>query len=237
MPKPTLALSDESTAGPYVTGGIVRLPTGNVAAALEAITVAKEKHGVAADARIHCRILFHPDARRKSAFKHLRVDDIHELLVECVLRLNSLGASWWGAWADQRAYPKELQLVDGERFAVSTKHLAGLVCFAALSSMEHRVAAEYDLAFDPDPTKIDWGLVRRQQATHFARVHPNAIELADPHKSLLQMADVAAHTLAQSQLALLEPGNRKAKRFPVLLKRMSMEIARFAYEPPSNVGK
>jgi hypothetical protein len=232
MSKPALALSDESTAGPYVTGGIMRLPTRNVAGALEAITAAKGKRGVAADARIHCRMLFHPDARRKSAFKHLKVDDIHELLVECVLRLKSLGASWWGAWADQRAYPKELQLVDGQRFAVSTKHIAGLVCFAALSSMEHGVAGDYDFAFDPDPTKIDWGLVRRQQATHFARVHPNAIELADAHKSLLQMADVAAYTLAQSQLALLEPGNRKAKRFPALLNSMSMGISEFAYALP-----
>src|SRR5262249_34432624 len=173
MPKAALALSDESTAGPYVTGGIMRLPSQNVAGASKAIAAAKEKHNVPADARIHCRILFHAVARRKSAFKHLTVDDIHELLVECVQRLNNLGASWWGAWVDQRAYPKELQLLEGERFAVGSKHLAGLVCFAALSSMEQRVASDYDFAFDPDVTKIDWGLSigsKRRTSREFIRM-------------------------------------------------------------------
>jgi hypothetical protein len=67
------------------------------------------------------------------------------------------------------------------------------------------------------PTKIDWGLARRMQAAHFARVHPNAIQLPDAHKSLLEMADVAAYALAQSKLAALEPHNRKPDNFQTCL--------------------
>ena len=92
---------------------------------------------------------------------------------------------------------------------------------------------DFDLAFDPDRTKIDWGLVQRMQATHFARVHPNAIQLPDAHKPLLEMADVAAYALAQSRLAALEPNNRKPRQFSDLPTLMRMNVIEFAYRPPS----
>ena len=100
-------------------------------------------------------------------------------------------------------------------------------CFGALAPLN--AAPTYQLAFDPDPTRIDWGLIRRQQATHFSRTHPNAIELPEVHKPLLEMADIAAYTAAQSLLADREPGNRKARRFPPLLRLMAMKLVKFAY--------
>jgi hypothetical protein len=87
------------------------------------------------------------------------------------------------------------------------------------------------LAFDPDPTKIDWGLAKRTQATHFARTHPQAITLPEVHKPLLEMADVAAYTVAQSLLADLNPKDKKARHFPAILKLMNMRSSRFAYTP------
>jgi hypothetical protein len=70
------------------------------------------------------------------------------------------------------------------------------------------------MAYDVDRTKIDWGLANRMQASHFARTHSNATGLTDDQRSLLELADVAAYTLAQSLLADLQPNNRKARRFP-----------------------
>lgn len=72
------------------------------------------------------------------------------------------------------------------------------------------------------------------QGTHFARVHPNAIQLPDALKPLLEMADVAAYALAQSKLAVLEPNNRKPRQFSDLPTRMGMNVLEFAYRPPSS---
>jgi hypothetical protein len=226
--KAALVLADESTAGPYVTGGAVRLPLAAADAAVKVMSKVKEGFGVPAEAVIHCRVIFHPDARRKSPFKGLIVDDLHEMLLQCTARMNGIGASWWGAWIDSRRYPKDLRLW-GKPFPVTTKHLTGLALIAAVSAMPD----DFDLAFNPDPTKIDWGLVQRQQATHFARVHPNAIELSEVHRPLLEMADVAAYALAQSRLAALQPDNRKPRRFLPLIDQMSMRTAEMFYTPPT----
>jgi hypothetical protein len=231
--KAALVVSDESSAGRYITGGVMRLPSANLDAAANALSNAKRQIGVGPDAELHCRVMFHPDARRKSPFKKLTSNDLHQLVRECVAQMNTLGASWCGAWVDQTRYPQQLQLVDGKPFAVTPKHLAGLVCFVALMGMIEHNKEDFDLAFDPDPTKIDWGLVQRTQATHFARVYPNTIQLPDAHKPLLEMADVAAYALAQSRLAALEPNNRKLRQFSDLPIRMGMNVVEFAYAPPS----
>lgn len=69
--KAALVVSDESSAGPYVTGGLMRLPSVNLDAAAHALSNEKGKVGIAPDAKIHCRVMFHPDARRRSPFKNL----------------------------------------------------------------------------------------------------------------------------------------------------------------------
>jgi hypothetical protein len=226
-----LVLADESSAGPFVTGGALRLPAARVDDAVRTLAEIKANHGLPEGARIHCRILFAGDARRKSPFKALTPDDVHELLKECVIRMLTLGGTWWGAWVNKTTYPRHLQIKDGKPFAIMDKHLAGMVAFGALVMMEHFVGPEYRLGFDPDPTKIDWGMMRRTQATHFARIHSNVADLPDEHKPLLEMADVAAYTLVQSLMADFAPGNRKAARFPELLKLTAMRSSEFAYTP------
>jgi hypothetical protein len=85
--------------------------------------------------------------------------------------------------------------------------------------IEHTVGTSYRLAFDPDPTKIDWGLASKTQATHFSRINSQAMVLPDAHKPLLEMADVAAYTLAQSLVAETRGSSatdRKARHSPNL---------------------
>jgi hypothetical protein len=226
-----LVLADESTAGPFVTGGLLRLPANQVDAAVAAIAKVKTNRGISTDAEIHCSVLFHGDKRRKSSFNALSSDNCGELVVDCVNAMNELGGTWWGSWVDRDAYPTDLQLIEGQRFRVESKHLAGLVVYGALVCVQHHVGSEYQLAFDPDPTKIDWGLAQRMQATHFARTHPQAVKLPDAKIPLLEMADVAAYTVAQSLLADMDPNNRGARRFPAILKLMEMRSSRLAYTP------
>jgi hypothetical protein len=227
------ALADESATGPFVTGGVLRLPASNVDGAVAALREIKRRRGIAADAKIHCRILFAGNARLKSPFKRLSWQECHVMLSECVDAMLQLDGSWWGSWADRDFYPSELQLVQGERFTVTSKHLAGICVFTALVNMSHFMGAEYRLAFDPDPTKIDWGLVNRTQATHFARTHPQATNLVGDRRSLLDMADIGSYTLAQSLLVSYAPPTLKPSHmpFPDLLKRMQMRSCQFAYPP------
>jgi hypothetical protein len=56
--KAGLVVSDESNAGPYVTGGVMRLPSVNLDAAAQALSNAKRDVGVPPDAKIHCRVFF-----------------------------------------------------------------------------------------------------------------------------------------------------------------------------------
>lgn len=96
--------------------------------------------------------------------------------------------------------------------------------------MQHYQGAEYELAFDTDRTKIDWGLARLQ-ATHFARVHSNAIALPLDQARLLDMADICAYASAQALLASNNRYNKKTIRFVNLVQAMKIRTAEFSYQP------
>lgn len=226
-----LILADESVIDRFVCGGVLRLPSDKIDDAVASLAETKISIGVDAEAEIHCRILFQADARSRSQFKALAPDRCIELVTACVDAMNAIGGTWFGCWVDRDSYPTELQLVEGVKFRVEAKHLAGIVVQGALQCVKHHVGADYRLAFDPDPTKIDWGLAARLQATHFARTHPQAITLPGAQKSLLEMADIAAYTIIQSLAADLAPNNRKAQNFPAILKRMQMRTSHLTYSP------
>jgi len=240
MPLPTrktdqnLILADESTAGPFVIGGTLKMPPTGITAALQAIRKIKIDRGIAPEAKLHCRVLFGGSARLKSPFKHLDVKGCHEILSSCVDEMNNLGASWFGVYCNASEYPNELRLVDGQTFAVSAKHVAALTVNAALLLAEGPTPSDYQFAFDPDPSMIDWGLAARTQATHFSRTHPAAIELTASERPLIDMADIAAYALAQTVLAKHSPPEVPKwwrEQFPPLLERMKMQTAHFDYRP------
>ena len=81
-----LIFADESTAGSFVTAGLFRLPSPMLDEALKQIGLAKQARGVPSTTQIHCRILFHPDAKRKSEFAHVGTSEIDQLLMELVFQ-------------------------------------------------------------------------------------------------------------------------------------------------------
>ena len=103
--------------------------------------------------------------------------------------------------------------------------------FAALTNMEHFKGPAYRLVFDSDSTKIDWGLANRVQATHFARIHSQCIALSSQQLILLEMADIAAYTLAQAKHCEGRPEDRKGRRYRRLAAMMLMKSAEFAWLP------
>jgi hypothetical protein len=166
-------------------------------------------------------------------FKNLSVTDCNDLLAECVNGMGALEARWTGCYVNAQAYPSQLRLLEGATFEVSKKHLAGLVLVSSLTQMDRIAGPDYQLAFDPNATQLDWGLVSRMQATHFTRIDPRSIKLPKDHASLLDMADIAAYTLAQSLLCSAEPETRKHwhRAFPDLLRKTGMHTAEFFYRP------
>jgi hypothetical protein len=228
-----LVLSDESTGGPFVVGAAVWFPRSNVPAAVNSLRKIKFSRGVAPEAKIHCRELFAGSARLKSPFKNLSVTDCNGLLAECVHAMSVLGARWTGCYVNAEAYPSQLRLLEGSTFDVSKKHLAGLVLMGTLMEMDRIADPDYQLAFDPDSTQVDWGLAQRMQATHFTRIDPRSVKLSEDQARLLDMADVGAYTLVQSLLCSAEPETRKHwhQPFPILLKKMGMHTAEFSYRP------
>jgi hypothetical protein len=155
------------------------------------------------------------------------------MLSECVDTMLRNGGQWTGCYVHADTYPKELRLLEGVTYPVTTKHLAAFVTTGAIEVMERTTDSDFQLAFDPDPSKVDWGLLNRMQATHFARVNARAIVLDPEEQCLLEMADIAAYTLAQSLLCQYAPRSRKPwhPAFTALLLRMQMRTAEFSYKP------
>lgn len=211
------------------------LPGDKIESALQARRDVLSKWNVAPDAKVHCRELFAGHARLRSPFKNLTVDDSHSLLAECVSAMHAHGGRWAGAYVNAKLYPKELRLLEGETFAVTTKHLAGLISVAACTELEDAAGPDYQLAFDPDSTRIDWGLTRRMQATHFTRVDPRAIQLELPYLRLLDMADIGAYVLSQYILCKVSRETRKPwhLKFEDLFAAINMRTAEMSYRPNS----
>jgi hypothetical protein len=233
-----LVLADESAVGSFVTSGLLRLPGDGIRKASDCILSIKIRNQIPPDTRLHCRVMFAPHSKKNSDFRHLKVDELHQLLLDCVYQMNLLGASWWGAFVDKTKYPKTLRSsIEGKPFEVTNKHLAGLVFSAGIFNMEHALGTDYQLAFDPDPTKIDWGFVKSVQATHFARINERATKLDNLNLSLLEMADIAAYALAQGKEHEHEPGNRKGRRYLNLARAMPMRAAEFQWMPEDSHPK
>ena len=228
-----LVLADESSGHSFVAGGTLLLPADAIVDAIQSVDAIKKRRGIPTQAKIHCRELFAGSARLKSPFKHFGVDDCHALLAECVDAMLSHNGRWFGCYINADTYPTELRLIQGTTFAVTKKHLTGLAMAIAIVTTGRITSEEFQLAFDPDPSKVDWGLANRLQATHFARTDNRSISLSSKERCLLDMADVAAYVLAQSILCQSSPLDRKHWHlpFPDLLKRMQMRTAEFAYRP------
>lgn len=164
----------------------------------------------------------------------MNTNELHGLLAQCIEGINKIGGSWWGGYVNRKEYPQSLQLVDGLPFKVTINHLSGIVFGVATTAMEHQRGAEYRLAYDPDRTKIDWGLANRLQATHFARIHSNVVSLPAQQTPLLELADVAAYTLVQKLIAKSKPNHRKARRFLEHANAMQISAAALKWKPPEH---
>lgn len=228
---------DESTAGPFVTVGGMALRTESLPEAAVRLQAVKASRSVPIDASLHCRLLFHPEGRRKTALKGFPPEEIDRLLINCVAELRSLGASFFGVWVDREQYPRSLRLFEGEVFQVTEKHLAGILSLPLFIAVEQALGPNFSVIYDPDRTPIDWGVAKRQQASHFVRIMENAKPpVSEQDRALLDMADVAAYALSHARLAAKQPGNRKLRRFSGYMNMLSPNVNQLIFDtdrPPA----
>jgi hypothetical protein len=175
------------------------------------------------------------NARLISPFKNLSVTDCNDLLAECVNGMGALEARWTGCYVNAQAYPSQLRLLEGAKFEVSKKHLAGLVLVSSLTQMDRIAGPDYQLAFDPDATQVDWGLVSqcRLRTSRALILDPSSCLRTTPAFWIWRTSRLTAYTLAESLLCSAEPETRKHwhRAFPDLLRKTGMHTADFFYRP------
>ncbi len=225
---------DESTALPYVTAAVVVLSEAQVLRASSALATIKQNVGVSHNAKIHCRELFAGHARLKGPFRKLSTTDVQRLLHDCVVTTTTVGARFSLASVDMSRYPTKLRLLDGEEFAVGSKHVAGFLMTTALMNAADAFGANENAFFyDQDSTKIDWGLAARMRADHFSRAHPQALNsaLTPERRALLDVADIAAYSFGRV-LSGAETGRRGTGYFRELVDFMNASKVKLTWEPP-----
>lgn len=229
MPNPVVA-ADESTSGHFVTCGMLWIPPDRIEECLERLRGAKRSHGVPEAAEIHCRRLFNHHARAKSAFRQMSIADIVNLISDCVNGMSALGVRWFGMWCDKSKYPSTFRMLEGTDFVVTDKHIAGLLMGACVFQVEDAAGAAFDLIYDRDPTRIDWGMPAKMQATHFARVSAHAV-CRPECAAFLEMADVAAHLLAKAKSATEQGDVLRFQQLLTIYNSMQMSVASFSWRP------
>jgi hypothetical protein len=89
---------------------------------------------------------------------------------------------------------------------------------------------DYDLVYDADPTLIDWGLLARTQATHFARISAHTIQEPE-YLAFLELADVAAYFLARVKKAGSQPNPSRQDQLAAIFNSMTMTTVNLSWRP------
>lgn len=204
------AYGDDSVVNDVAVFGLVVVPTPGVPAIEGILQLVKAAARVPADAELHCRVLFHPDARRKSPWAHLSDEDVWAA-IEAVPRLfGRFGLGFHVGVVRKGLAPKELEDADGvPGMPLGDKQLLWFAFSSALLDLDVRPGFDRTrLWIDPDRTKVPF-VGRRRQMRHvlgmkmFSNISGSTRQLqAEPiagsKPPLLQVADVLAYTAAQA---------------------------------------
>jgi hypothetical protein len=85
------AFGDESCGTEYVAYGTLLLEDHQRTDAEDILAKIKLSYGGNPDCRLHCRELFSGDARRKTPWSHLSIDDVFKLYTDLMTELVSVG--------------------------------------------------------------------------------------------------------------------------------------------------
>lgn len=199
-------------------------PADRVAPAEASVAEHLERVGVSAGTRIHCREIFHAEARARSPWAHVHPSDIESMLERLCTDLKALGDQPLVMTLDLASWPRELSLPDGRPWTFDEKSIATTAYQYAFGVLGHKYPnAKVRLWIDPEKTKIPWAAGRRKAESirrvfidrgHGAEPYELVPDIEDsPKPILIDVADIYAYTAAHARTS---SGGRKNAWFQSL---------------------
>ncbi len=247
------AFGDESCGQEYVTYGVLLVHENQRSIAEKILGDVKASFGGEPDHRLHCRQLFAGDARNKTPWARLRMEDVFELYSALMDQLRSVGLRRLVTIARKSEFPDTLpamrmQHVDPssgvppiwtKEIRFGDKQIAAHCAQGTIAPLSKNPGLE-NVRFwaDPDSTLIDWyhgkrmatktidGFVGIAESEEPARI--NVMPIADAKPSLLEVADCIAYVAQRSRTNTLSPNGR---RFRSLHQVIAPEEIKFAVAP------
>jgi hypothetical protein len=246
------AYGDESIGPEIVTYATVLIPEDKATAVSAIIDATKAVHGKPGE-RLHSRILFSGDQRKKSAWAHLSMADVFALYEALFTALDKLGLRKIVTFAIKKDFPDELPSgpwqsadpnlvgpmpwMNGHSF--SDKHIASFCARGTMIPLSKWPGLERVRFWpDPDSTLIEWSNGRRQfsgSVGGFINVGPGrngqieVMSIQGSKPPFLEIADAMAYVAQRSQGA--GHSNPNERRFKSLHRQIHPEIVRFQVGP------
>lgn len=231
------AFGDESAGLAFVAYGTVLVPTQNIEEIETRIAKVKAEYGGSPADTLHCRVMFAPDARRKSVWSRLTMDDVFALYSCLITEVKPRIVRTIVALANKNELPDE---IPGGSWEHSDKDFIGpmewapawpfrdkqIACFCAQGTMIpiSKWPGFDAVTFwpDPDSTLIEFSGGRRQfnqmlggYIDHGHGEQPEKIKVSCSQCAkppLLQIADLVAYVSQRAAKAKLSPLDLKFRK-------------------------
>jgi hypothetical protein len=252
------AFGDESCGSKFVAYGILVVSEDQKAAAEQIIDEVKQEFGGSPSRRLHCRQLFAGNARNKSPWAHLSMNDVFHLYEMLISGLNGVADRRLVTIARVADFPERLPSMPMQHIDAAAGHPPKwtkdmefrekqIAAFCAQGTMiplsKNPGLDQVRFWADPDTTIIDW-LDTRRQATRaiggFVDIGPGKeppqIKVMPIHSEkpkLLEIADVIAYAAQRAMSGGWELNDRRFKRLHELI---GAGVVRFAVAPDGGFG-
>jgi hypothetical protein len=252
------AYGDESAGKAFVAYGTVLVRTDCRDSLDQRIAKLKIDYGASATDALHCRVLFAPDARRKSVWSKLSMDDVFSLYSDLVAAVKPSIARAIVALANKAELPEQ---IPGGPWQHEDKDFIGpmhwapswpfrdkqIACLCAQGTMIpiSKWPGLDAVTFwpDPDSTLIEFGGGRQQFGRllsgfidHGGGQEPPRIEVSYSEvgkPTLLQLADLVAYAAQRAAAAKHDPVDQKFKK---LNEAIGAERVRLGTAPDGGIG-
>jgi hypothetical protein len=255
---PFQAYGDESAGQHFVSYATVLVPTASLEEIEAKIAELKISYGASAADSLHCRVLFAPDARRKSAWSAFTMDDVFALYSELVEAVKPNIVRAIVALANKAELPKE---IPGGQWEHKDENFVGPMPWAPSWPFREKQIASFcaqgtmvpiskwpgldAVTFwpDPDSTLIEFSGGRRKFSRmlagyidHGGGGEPSKIDVSYNQSAkpiLLQLAGLIAYVAQRAAGAKLTPVDRKFKK---LNDAIGAEKLRLGTAPDGGLG-
>lgn len=238
MPDSIHAFLDDSITEEGIACAAAVFPSERLQDAESALRTAKERVGVQVDAKIHCRILFAGDARRRTPWENVRSDDIYAMAQHLCDALKPIGLQPVVCLIDRALIQPRFPDPDFPATMPSEKESASLAYCAIVNHLvRDKPRTQVRIWIDPDSTRIPWGTKKsRADRTRTSfwidlgdgqdplQVEPKVVD--SPKPPLLEVADLYAYITVQAHSSR---GGKRAERFKKLYDIIKPQKFRFHF--------